>query len=237
MSQLRNIVKSVVPYQIRQSLWTRHRDFVFWQAMKIYLKDPAACAHSGNPVIKDLIYGWGNESWSAMDEFLVSSLEQALTSNGPTLECGSGLSTILVGAIAKQRGYRHWVLEHKPEWAVKVHLQLDRYGIDSVVLCTKPLRDYGEFFWYDPPLDTLPEDFPLVLCDGPPGDTVGGRYGLVPVMRKRLTPGCIILLDDADREQEQVIARRWETELGVPFEMFGRTKPYIKMTVADSPAR
>jgi hypothetical protein len=85
------------------------------------------------------------------------------------------------------------------------------------------------------------DSFALVVCDGPPGSTKGGRFGLVPIMRERLEPGCVILLDDASREQELAIARRWEAEIGASFEILDCTKPYIKMTVmgtavtADSP--
>jgi hypothetical protein len=77
----------------------------------------------------------------------------------------------------------------------------------------------------------MPDSFPLVVCDGPPGSTKGGRYGLVPIMREWLKPGCVILLDDAGREQERAIARRWEAELGASSETLGSIKPYIEMTV------
>jgi hypothetical protein len=112
-----------------------------------------------------------------------------------------------------------------------VQKYLNRYKLDSVVLYTKPLKDYGDFCWYDAPLESMPDSFSLVVCDGPPGGTKGGRYGLVPIMRERLQPGCVILLDDAGREQELAIARRWEAELGAPFEILGSIKPYIEMTV------
>ena len=233
MSQLRNIVKSVLPVRVRELLRARRRDFVFWRSMKRFLKHPEACIQSGSSVINDLIYGWGNEAWSARDEYLVCCLEHAQTANGPVLECGSGLSTILVGAIAKKRGNSHWAFEHTPEWATKVQRCLNQYKIDSVVLCAKPLKDFGSFLWYDPPLESMPDSFALVICDGPPGTTKGGRYGLVPIMTGRLKPGCVILLDDASRKEEQEIARRWETELGSPFEVLGRVKPYIRMTVVD----
>jgi hypothetical protein len=77
----------------------------------------------------------------------------------------------------------------------------------------------------------MPGRFALVVCDGPPYDTKGGRYGLVPRMRERLQPGCVILLDDAYREQERAIARRWKAELGASFTILGATKPYIEMVV------
>ena len=201
--------------------------------MRRFLKDPEDCAHPANPVILDLIYGWGNEGWSALDEYLAVCINHALTSRGPTLECGSGLSTILLGAIAKKRGYTHWAIEHTPEWGTKVQNYLNKYKIDSVVLCIHPLKDYGDYCWYDAPLESMPDSFSLVVCDGPPGRTKGGRYGLVPIMKKRLKSGSVILLDDAAREQELTVARRWETELHVSIKYLGSVKPYIEITVMD----
>ena len=154
-----------------------------------------------------------------------------MTLNGPVLECGSGLSTILIGAIAKSRGIGHWALEHEPAWAAKVQSYLDRYKIDSVTLCAKSLKDYGEFSWYDPPLKSMPDSFAMVICDGPPGSTKGSRYGLGPVMKQRLRAGCVILLDDAGREHEMEVANRWTAELGASSEKIGDAKPYIKMTL------
>lgn len=199
--------------------------------MRRFLRAPEACARVGNPVLLDLIYGWGNEEWSALDEYLVACLAHAQKADGPILECGSGLSTILVGVIAQRRGLQHWALEHTPAWADKVRNALKHYRIDAVLLCLTRLKEYGEFCWYDAPLSSMPERFALVICDGPPGGTRGGRYGLVPVMRERLAPGCVVLLDDARREQERAIARRWEAELNSDCEVLGRAKPYIRMAI------
>jgi hypothetical protein len=111
-----------VPHQLRHLFSGERRDFVFQQAMQQFLKDPGACAYPGNPVLIDLIYGWGNEAWSARDEYLAGCINHALVSDGPILECGSGLSTLLLGAVAKRRGHSHWVLEHKPDWAKRVQM-------------------------------------------------------------------------------------------------------------------
>ncbi|HKE93518.1 MAG TPA: class I SAM-dependent methyltransferase, partial [Povalibacter sp.] len=186
-----------------------HRRLVFRRAMRRFLRAPASSVVARDRVLPELIYGWGNEEWSAMDEYLTACVQSALVARGPILECGSGLSSLVVGAIAKQLGIEHWVLEHSPEWAAKVQQQLDRYGIDSARVCVAPLKNYGEFDWYDPPVGSLPDRFGLVICDGPPYWNKGGRVGLVPVLRSRLNAGCVILLDDAARVQEQTIAKRW----------------------------
>ena len=238
MNRLRLAVKSAIPSPIGRFLRAAHRDLVFRRAMRRFIRDPESCAHTGDPVLIGLIYGWGNEGWSAPDEYLAACIRHALSSSGPILECGSGLSTILIGLIGKNRGQSHWALEHSPEWAVRVQRMLTRYKLGSaVVLCANPLRDYGDFCWYDPPLESMPSVFDLVICDGPPGSAKGGRYGLVPIMKDRFNPGCVILLDDASREQERAIADRWKTELGASVEIRGTSKPYIKMTVADTRQR
>ena len=231
MSIIRNIVKFFVPVNARDYIRNAHREYVFNRAMKKFLAGPEILMQSGNPVIKDLIYGWGNESWSALDEYLIGCIERAQRLDGPILECGSGLSTILVGAIAQSRGNRHFALEHVPEWAKRVQGCLDKYKIDSVTLSAKPLKDYGEFSWYDAPMDVMPESFAMVICDGPPGATKGGRYGLGPVMSQHLKAGCVIMLDDAGREQELATAKRWETELDATSTPIGLNKPYMEMTV------
>lgn len=235
MNKLLRMLKSVLPpSRIRSFLGTTHRKYVFWLAMKRFLKDPGACTRPGSPVLADLIYGWANQGWSALHEYLAGCIDHALTARGPILECGSGLSTLLLAAVAKKRGQPYWALEHTSKWASKVQVTLAKYKLDSVVLCAKPLKDYGDFCWYDVPLESMPDRFSLVVCDGPPVDTKGGRSGLVPVMRDRLKPGCVILLDDAGREHELAIAKRWEVELGAPFEIIGSVKPYLKMTVTKA---
>ena len=228
MNHLLNIVKSLLPVRARRFISRVYRGFIFRRAMRSFLNAPEVLTQ---PVALDLTYGWGNEPWSPSQEYLEACIEQALTSSGPILECGSGLSTVLVGAIAKRRGISQWALEHILERAGEVQRCLDRYKIDSVVLCVKALKAYDDFTWYDPPLESMPGSFALVVCDGPPGSTEGGRYGLAPIMGERLKPGCVILLDDAVREHELAIARRWEAELGASLETLGGSKPYIKMTV------
>jgi predicted O-methyltransferase YrrM len=160
-------------------------------------------------------------------------LNAAMLCSGQILECGSGLSTVLLGIIAKQKGTRVIALEHNEAWAAKVKAQLRRVGVNSVLIDLAPLRDYGDFTWYSPTeaphLQASP--FELVICDGPPGSTRGGRYGLVPVMRNRLKAGTTILLDDGARPQEQDVARHWAQMLPASHHLEGTEKPYIRLTL------
>ena len=191
---------------------------------------PRRRAHSSS-LLSDLVYGWGNESWSGEPEFLQSCIEHALAAKAPILECGSGLTTMILGVVAQHTGNTMWTLEHMPEWGYRVQCYLDELDITSVRLNVAPLAHYVECDWYAPPLEEMSEQFGLVVCDGPPSAGRGGRYGLVPVMRPKLKPGCVILLDDAERKDEQDIILRWSEELPCRFSRMGATKPYFVAVV------
>jgi hypothetical protein len=166
----------------------------------------------GRELLSQLIQGWSNEGFAANLDYLEEIAKQSLNSDGPILECGSGASTILLGILSARRHIMVWSLENSPEWGLRVSEVLETNGISGVRVCSSPLVEYGEFVWYDPPLAEMPKEFSLVICDGPPGSTRGGRYGLLPVMQDRLPTGSTILLDDAGRSDEAEIIRRWENE-------------------------
>lgn len=229
MSVLTQALNFVVPSPFQRPFRAFHRDYVFHSAFHRFVKTPEAALDPELGLLSQLIYGWGNEGWSAREEFLVAALRHALCTKGNILECGTGLSTLLLGIIAQQNGRCLWSLEHSRPWGRKVRDELRTYRIDSVNMFVKPMKDYGEYTWYDAPLDKLPGNISLVVCDGPPGSTPGGRYGLVPVMKRRLAPGAVILLKDGIREGEQAIASRWVEETGADGELIGEVDPYIEL--------
>jgi len=226
-----DFLKGLVPLPLRNRLRARYDDHVFRRAMREFRSDPEKWLFPDSPIIRELIRGWSNEGWSAKEEFLVVCGQHALATNGPILECGSGLTTILLGVIADRLGQTVWSLEHIPEWGQRVQKTLKKLNIQSVNVDIRPLRDFGGFSWYDVP--TVLPQFSLVVCDGPPAHTHGGRYGLVPIMRSKLKPGAVILLDDAVRKQEQLIASRWAVELKTDYRILGTAMSYVRLTVPE----
>ncbi len=164
-------------------------------------------------MLAELLVGWGNNFFVTDLDYLDEVAKQVANTPGPILECGSGLTTILMGLLAGRRGVEIYSLEHMPKWHTYVSDMLQSYCIEGVNLYLSPLQDFGGFSWYQPPLASLPNDFRLVICDGPPtNQTPGGRYGLLPILGQHLAPGAVILLDDADREGEREALRQWTTE-------------------------
>ena len=157
--------------------------------------------------------GWGNEGWSADTSYLEAVCYWASRIRGPILECGSGLTTLLLGIIAPDQVT---TLEHLPKW--KEHVQgAARKRSIRVNVSSAPLVDYGEFHWYSLP-ESLHGNFELVVCDGPPSGVVGGRYGLLPVAKSLLSRNAVIVMDDVERSDEQAIIERWNCEFGVQCE-------------------
>lgn len=155
-----------------------------------------------------LAFAWGNIGYAAGFSYLRHVGQRAHESTGPVLECGSGATTLLVGAMTAQQGSPVIVLEHDRRWYDYMRPILAHLGYDHVRLVHAPLMDYGAYGWYQIPA-VLPNGISLVVCDGPPGSIHGGRYGLMPLMGENLAEECVILLDDTHRAAEKEILSAW----------------------------
>jgi hypothetical protein len=165
-------------------------------------------------LLEELQEGWDNHGMAARTDYLAEVCRQGVRAERAILECGSGLTTLLLGLLAGRRGVGVWSLEHLPEWRKRVASALARHDIPEVHLLLAPLENYGAFTWYSPKVP-LPANFDLVVCDGPPSETQGGRYGMLPVMRNRIDERTMILLDDAERPSEHQVLRQWQDDAAV----------------------
>lgn len=211
-------VKKLMPAGVKKAA----RQALLEQALRRAVRRVAALPEGEVPsraLLADLLTAWSNEGFAADLDYLEEVARRAASVEGPVLECGSGLTTLLAGLLAGRRGFETWSLEHHPEWHARVGAALEGHHVPRTRLALAPLKSYGDFSWYDPPLAEMPDAFCLVICDGPPWTTPGGRYGLLPVMGERLPAGSLILLDDANRPEEQEALRRWSDEYGVGVEM------------------
>lgn len=188
-------------------------------------------------LLKALVYHWGNSGFSADHMYLALLIREAMNRKGLSiLECGSGLSTFLLGLIADARGHLLFALEHDPEWCWNIQNRLDFAGIDAARVVFSPLRNFGEFEWYDAkPLEEINDQlFDFVVCDGPPGQTRGGRVGLPYVVKESLKPGCLIFADDTHRKSEALILQRWSSDFGLRIDE-NRSGPHFKTLILPDP--
>lgn len=175
---------------------------------------------SGPPLYED--------AWSLGRPALESVLAEVDTGRRVVVECGSGLSTILIARRLRELGDGHVAsLEHDPGFAMACRRQLQRESLaDFAAVIEAPLRTHpaSGVGWYDPrALALLPAaGIELLLVDGPPA---GGRaiersrYPALGELRPRLAPGAVVILDDARRPGERWALGRWRSEEGFAYEL------------------
>ena len=185
--------------------------------------------NSSPAVLRRLRHFWSNDGWSAGTEFLEGMLRWLPKTAGTVVECGSGLSTLILAAATAGSARRIISLEHNEDWAVRVRTALPASAGSHSDIALTPIKSYGDFDWYS--VDTVErlDAVGFVVCDGPPGSTRGGRYGLGPVLKNVLAPGCLVMLDDAARAAERAVIVRWCREL--PAEIVEDTDRYCMMRV------
>ncbi len=172
--------------------------------------------------IAHLALAWGNMGFAAGLSYLRHVGRRTRMSEGTILECGSGATTLLIAALTQGQGNPFVVFEHNLDWYRYMQKLLAMLGFSHVTLVYAPLIDYGNYSWYRVPEDLQVIDFCLVICDGPPANNPGGRYGLLPAMQKYLAQDCVILLDDSHRPAERRIIDIWQKRRCMQANRIGR---------------
>ena len=154
------------------------------------LKHMVAEIQAGRPTIElfqEVRRYMENETYGAEEALLMlCALSKA---DGPIIEAGSGLTTIVLAAANPEQTV--WCLEHHPVWATRLKQWAYEAGVFNIALCTQRLNGG----WYDlTDLHELPEHFSLGVNDGPPrkGDS---RMGFFLNFGKRVDT---IICDDVD---------------------------------------
>ena len=142
MSSAIEQIKKFIPKEFKELAKESWRRRQFRRAFARYAEIPSQQVPSP-AIMKDLISSWGNEGYSAMAEYLLALRYHASRTTGPILECGSGLSTLVLGLEGSRRGIKVWSLEHHPDWRLRMRREIADLGLDMNELCAAPLKDYG----------------------------------------------------------------------------------------------
>jgi len=172
-------------------------------------------------LIRNLRYSWGNSGFSAKSEYINTLIKYSKKTDGLILECGSGLSTLLIAPIAKMKGIQMISLEHNEFWANRVKNQLDKYNLRNSKIYLRPLIQYENFDWYDVANDNDIKDIALCICDAPPGKTRGGRKGFLYLLHNKLATNSVVLVDDTVREEERSMINEWKSILDLEVDFKG----------------
>lgn len=205
------------------------------------LRRAALLPESVLPVMSRLRMAWGNTGWSADLGFLDAIVRQILETPGPFLECGAGVSTLILGVLAERTGKDVWSLEQDEEWFAFVRKELRDLGLERVHLVDAPLEVRDGAAWYAFDDQSFPRSFTTVFCDGPAikqsewPESVhrAWRSGVVRELRRRGIAFETILLDDAENPRCPFLLENWR-ESGLITHVV--ETPYGRHVLATDPA-
>jgi predicted O-methyltransferase YrrM len=150
-------------------------------------------------------------SWKA-DTGLLTLIAHHIEEKKPKLvvEFGTGASTLIIAkALEKAGGGTLISFDQHPDFvaATRAWLADHKLEADLRAVPLRPSPGGWPGLWYDH--GPLPDGIDLVLIDGPPWSIHPLTRGAADIVFDQVSPGGTILLDDAARPGERVVARRW----------------------------
>lgn len=223
-------IQDIIPVSIRKELLKRHQEWLWPRVFKQYRRAIDEQQIPSRELIKKLVYAWGNQGFSAQIDYIDTCINKTLNSEGLIFECGSGLSTLLIGTIAKKQNRQMISFEHIGLWADRIQKELKKNQLDTNTIYHRELKDYGAYAWYN--IDNFACDkIGMCICDAPPGNTKGGRRGFMYQFKNHFLPGSIILVDDTVRADEQQMIEEWKRMLPMTVEFSGKLDPHAIVTI------
>jgi hypothetical protein len=159
---------------------------------------------------------WGNKPWAATSSYteLVWNIVMDLPDNSTVLECGSGMTTLVLGIAAKHKNLNIITLEHDQTWYERTKKWLDIYDI-KVNLIKTEIDDKTK--WYKIGEGDPGWTIDLLVLDGPPRWLGADR--LHP-LKQPWAKGSRAIIDDVNNNvmnKLNQIDGKWE-----PFNLDGR---------------
>lgn len=160
-----------------------------------------------------------DNNWGAQTDVLSLAVLLARKAQGPIIEVGSGLSTVLMAAATDQQV---WCIEHNPFFAGHLEAMAALAGVSNIIIVSAPLKDG----WYDlsDDLEVMPKSFALGFVDGPPRH-LGDRMRFFDLFGAQTD---VILADDANDLAYAGRLRDWAGREGRTVEIDDRAAVVLK---------
>lgn len=153
-------------------------------------------------------------SWKA-DTWFLWRIVHAIERLQPrtVVELGCGASSLVVARALERNGGGHLTsFDQHADFIESTARWLASHGL-SASLRHAPIVESPSAWshcWYD--LPAVPPEIDLLVIDGPPWALNPFIRGRAEVLFDRIRPGGMVLLDDAARPGERVVAARWKRD-------------------------
>jgi len=150
-------------------------------------------------------------SWKA-DTALLTRIVDTIEADEPkhVVELGCGASSLVIARTLQLYGQgRLTSFDQHADFVAATRRWLAEHGLDAD-LHHAPLVEAPDGWpghWYE--LSHLPASIDLLVIDGPPWTIHPHVRGAAETLFNRISPSGTVLLDDAARPGERVIAKRW----------------------------
>ena len=150
-------------------------------------------------------------SWKADTWFLwriVETIERLRPREVVELGCGAS-SLVIARALERNGGGRLTSFDQHVGFVASTGEWLGGYGLTPTMRHAPLAEDKSSWstIWYD--LSAVPQEIDLLVIDGPPWTLNPFVRGRAETLFDRIVPGGVVLLDDAARPGERVVASRW----------------------------
>ena len=150
-------------------------------------------------------------SWKADTWFLwriVETIERLRPREVVELGCGAS-SLVIARALERNGGGRLTSFDQHEGFVASTGEWLGGYGLTPTMRHAPLAEDKSSWstIWYD--LSAVPQEIDLLVIDGPPWTLNPFVRGRAETLFDRIVPGGVVLLDDAARPGERVVASRW----------------------------
>jgi predicted O-methyltransferase YrrM len=159
------------------------------------------------------------DGWAIAEDFAVIIVSHILRYQPKVVvETGSGLSTLIIAHALEKAGCGRLIsIEHDNKYYKESAARLSEYGLDHRVQLLQcplaPCAVANEQPWYQVPLGAIDAPIDFLIIDGPPGYIcANARYPAIPVLWENLGDNAVIMLDDANRNDEMESIRKWLLE-------------------------
>jgi hypothetical protein len=166
----------------------------------------------------EAVYLPPTRGWAGSPDFLLKLVELVITeSPNYVVELGSGVSSVVLGlALNKFNKGKLLSIDHEVYFAQKTKKFIEVNKLkETVEVKYCPLSEYqykeSIWKWYDLSKVNFEHEIDLLVVDGPPRKLQEkSRFPALTILMDKLSSEATIVLDDANRVNEQQVIKDWE---------------------------
>ncbi|MFU8816256.1 MAG: hypothetical protein ACNA7W_12975 [Pseudomonadales bacterium] len=186
--------------------------------------------------IAELYAHWGDPLPQGAESYLRSCLAEAARVEGPVVQCGASVLSLVLGGIcsaSEQPAKQLWCLEHDGHWANVIRSWLTQYRTGSAHVITSRAQLFDSYVWYAVDANRLANDISLVICDGARA-TPHGIIGALQRLGDRLAPQFTVLTRKISKAEDLKQLNAWALRHQAACVVVDRQEGFVK--IARRPA-